>query len=50
MSKEAYERPFMDVIEFDTEDIITTSGTTPGGGGSGESTDPLSPYELPLIL
>ena len=39
MSKEAYERPFMDVTEFHTEDIITTSDTTP---------DPLSPYELPL--
>lgn len=39
MIKETYERPLMDVTEFDTEDVITTSDTTP---------DPLSPYELPL--
>ena len=44
MSKKAYERPFMDVIEFDTEDIIATSGGTPEN-----PTDPLSPYELPVI-
>lgn len=50
MSKETYERLFMDVTEFDTEDVITTSGITPGGGGSGESPDPLSSYELPLNL
>ena len=40
MSKEAYERPFMDVTEFDTEDIIATSGVT---------SDPQSSYELPVI-
>ena len=28
MSKETYERLFMDVTEFDTEDVITTSGIT----------------------
>ncbi|MBQ6413202.1 MAG: hypothetical protein IJI19_06980 [Ruminococcus sp.] len=26
MNKEAYERLLMDVTEFDTEDVITTSG------------------------
>ena len=40
----------MDVTEFDTEDVITTSAITPGGGGSGEGPDPLSAYELPLNL
>ena len=29
MNKETYERLLMDVTEFDTEDIITTSGLTP---------------------
>lgn len=50
MIKETYERLLMDVTGFDTEDVITTSGITPGGGGSGESPDPLSSYELPLNL
>lgn len=52
MKKETYERLLMDVTEFDTEDVITTSGEgggdTPGGGGSGESPAPLSSYELPV--
>lgn len=26
MKKEAYERLYMDVTQFDTEDVITTSG------------------------
>ena len=30
MNKETYERLLMDVTEFDTEDVITTSGETPG--------------------
>ena len=29
MIKETYERLFMDVTQFDAEDIITTSGETP---------------------
>ena len=33
MIKEAYERLSMDVTQFDIEDVITTSGLTPGGGG-----------------
>ena len=32
MIKETYERLLMDVTEFDTEDVITTSGVGPGGG------------------
>ncbi len=50
MIKESYERLEMDVTEFDLEDIITTSGVTPGGGGGGSetTTDPLDPYELPF--
>ena len=30
MNKETYERLYMDVTQFDTEDIITTSGEEPG--------------------
>lgn len=41
MSKEAFEGLFLEVIKFDTEDVITTSGKTP---------DPLSSYELPIII
>lgn len=29
MNKETYERLYMDVTQFDTEDIITTSGEEP---------------------
>lgn len=29
MNKETYERLLMDVTEFESEDIITTSGETP---------------------
>ena len=29
MIKETYERLYMDVTQFDAEDIITTSGETP---------------------
>ena len=53
MIKEAYERVEMDVTQFDVEDIITTSGVGPGGGGGTEpateqpTTEPLGPYELP---
>ena len=35
MHKEAYERLILDVTAFDAEDVITTSGITPGGGGGG---------------
>ena len=31
--KEKYETPVCEVIEFETEDIITTSGTELGDGG-----------------
>ena len=53
MIKEAYERLELDVTEFDIEDIITTSGIGPGGGGDEPSTEPtqsLDPYELPIGL
>ena len=33
MIKESYERLMMDVTKFDAEDVITTSGIGPGGGG-----------------
>ena len=38
MKKETYERMSLVITEFDTEDVITTSGPggdTPGGGGTG---------------
>ena len=50
MIKETYERLLLDVTEFDKVDVITASGTTSGGGGSGESPDLLSPYELPVNM
>lgn len=34
----------MDVTKFDVEDVITTSGVTPGGGGGDPSWD-WNPYE-----
>ena len=45
MNKETYERLLMDVTEFDTEDVITTSGITPGGN---EPTLTSNPWELPV--
>ena len=33
--KEKYEEPIMEIIEFETEDVITTSGV--GGAGQGGS-------------
>ena len=36
--KKKYIRPEMDIIEFDTKDVITTSGI---GGVAGDSTDTL---------
>lgn len=33
--KEKYETPVCEVIEFETEDVITTSGTGLGDGGIG---------------
>lgn len=51
MIKEAYERLFLDVTQFDVEDIITTSGVGPGGGEpTTDPTQPLDPYELPIGL
>lgn len=39
--KQKYETPVMEVIQFDSEDIITTSGVTidPNPDVPGESTD-----------
>lgn len=51
MIKETYERLMMDVAEFDTEDVITTSGEGGGGGDTpGGNTPPFSPtgWELPV--
>lgn len=41
MNKEAYERPALDVIEFNTEDVIATSGEAPVGF------NPDNPWEMP---
>ena len=52
MIKETYERLLMDVAEFDTEDVITTSGEGGGGGDTpgGNTPPPFSPtgWELPV--
>lgn len=34
--KEIYETPEMEIVEFDTEDVITTSGDNPIDEGGGE--------------
>lgn len=59
MNKKVYERPVMDVTEFDVEDVITASGVNsgggsttdpsgenPGGGSSESNNDSPSSYEL----
>lgn len=48
MMKETYERLAMDVTKFDVEDVITTSGITPGGNTPPE----LSPtgWEMPVNM
>ena len=52
MNKETYERLLMDVTEFDTEDVITTSGEGGGGGDTpGGNTPPVfnpDPWEMPV--
>ena len=50
MNKKVYERPVMDVTEFDVEDVITASGVTPGGGSSESNNDSPSSYELSVLL
>ena len=51
MNKETYERSELEITAFDVEDIITTSGVGPGGGGTEPATEqptsePPGPYEL----
>lgn len=48
MNKELYERLYMDVTEFDKEDVIATSGEIPGGGGSVPPNFVPGTYEIPL--
>lgn len=52
MIKETYERLLMDVVKFDTEAVITTSGEGGGGGDTpgGNTPPPFSPtgWELPV--
>ena len=52
MNKETYERMSLVITEFDTEDVITTSGVTPGPGpGGGEPAfGPASDWEMPALL
>ena len=46
MKKETYERMSLVITEFDTEDVITTSG--PGGGEP--ACGPASDWEMPALL
>lgn len=39
MKKEAYIPPVMEVCEFETEDVITTSGVLMNGGIGGDPTE-----------
>ena len=55
MKKETYERMNLVITEFDTEDVITTSGPggdTPGPGPGGNAPDftPTSSWEMPAML
>lgn len=52
MNKESYERLQMDVTKFDVEDVITTSGVGPGGGGGSTppAFEPTNPWEMPVGL
>ncbi len=50
MNKETYERLLMDVTEFDTEDVITTSGEEPGPGPINTHTTTLGRFEQGLGL
>lgn len=47
MIKETYERLLMDVTEFDTEDVITTSGIAPSGD-TPPAFEPTNPWEMPV--
>ena len=50
MIKETYERLLMDVVKFDTEAVITTSGEGGGDTPGGNTPPPFSPtgWELPV--
>lgn len=52
MKKETYERMSLVITEFDVEDVITTSGVTPGPGPGGDTPDfaPTSSWEMPALL
>ena len=54
MNKEAYERMSLVITEFDTEDVITTSGPgggdTPGPGGTPPEFAPTSSWDMPAML
>lgn len=49
MNKETYERLLMDVTEFDTEDVITTSGIAPSGS-TPPDLNPTNPWEMPVNM
>lgn len=49
MIKESYESLKLDITEFDTEDVITTSGITPGGS-TPPDLNPTNPWEMPVNL
>lgn len=50
MNKETYERLYMDVTQFDAEDIITTSGEGPDPGHDINHSTTLGRFEHGLGL
>ncbi len=48
MIKETYERLLMDVTEFDTEDVITTSGVEPSPNPNKPAFTIKNPWEMPV--
>ncbi len=51
MTKENYERLNLVITEFDTEDVITTSGVTPGPGGNTPPVfSPTGLWEMPVNM
>ena len=48
MKKHTYERMRLTITEFDSKDIIVTSGEDPGAGGGGIPQFVPDTYEMPV--